>query len=64
MTGHPIDEHLDDEGWQRMSPSATKQHKGSPSNPTTTLKTGRKLATEESVPVCVLFRIVKASRAN
>ena len=64
MTGHPIDEHLDDAAWQRMSLTVTKQHKGSPSNPTTTLKTGHKSGTEKNVPVCGLFRIVKACHAN
>ena len=64
MTDHPIGEHLDDEGWQRMCPLATKQHKESPSNPTTRLKTGHKPETEKNVPVCGLFRIVRAFRAN
>jgi len=47
-----------------MSPSATKQHKESPSNPTTTLKIGRKAAMEKNIPVCELFHTVKAFRAN
>ena len=64
MMDHPRDEHLDDEGWQRMCQWETMRHRGSLSNPLNSMNLSTKMWSEVHLQVCAQVHIARAFHAN